>query len=265
MASVGLVIHRAIALENTVLRRSSWLFWVSIVYQSLSKTPTPCFQPTARGPPEFGHSLDTALDPPLCLCKIPPCFSCRQADLASGWCSDIVYVCVSHVWLFTTPWTVACEAPLSMEFFRQEYWSGLPCPLGEPSQPRGWTQVSCTGRRILYYVSHQGSLFGWYFLLAINHFSDTYFLSGTVLNSFPLLLPARLNISHHMLPWPQHVLPYIAIIWKGKKKKRSVVPLPFLSLFLWTAAEFKKGSTKSNGVPSPPIDTCSLYSCDSGK
>ena len=27
-----------------------------------------------------------------------------------------------------TPWTVACQAPLSMEFSRQEYWSTLPCP-----------------------------------------------------------------------------------------------------------------------------------------
>ena len=27
-----------------------------------------------------------------------------------------------------TPWTVACQAPLSMEFPRQEYWSGLPFP-----------------------------------------------------------------------------------------------------------------------------------------
>ena len=27
-----------------------------------------------------------------------------------------------------TLWTVACQAPLSMEFSRQEYWSGLPCP-----------------------------------------------------------------------------------------------------------------------------------------
>ena len=26
------------------------------------------------------------------------------------------------------PWTVACQAPLSMGFSRQEYWSGLPCP-----------------------------------------------------------------------------------------------------------------------------------------
>ena len=30
--------------------------------------------------------------------------------------------------LFATPWTVACQAPLSMEFSRQEYWSGLPFP-----------------------------------------------------------------------------------------------------------------------------------------
>ena len=27
-----------------------------------------------------------------------------------------------------TPWTVACQAPLSIEFFRQEYWSGFPFP-----------------------------------------------------------------------------------------------------------------------------------------
>ena len=30
--------------------------------------------------------------------------------------------------LFATPWTVACQAPLSMGFSRQEYWIGLPCP-----------------------------------------------------------------------------------------------------------------------------------------
>ena len=34
----------------------------------------------------------------------------------------------SHVWLFATLWTVARQAPLSMGFPRQEYWSGLPCP-----------------------------------------------------------------------------------------------------------------------------------------
>ena len=35
---------------------------------------------------------------------------------------------LSHIWLFATPWTVAYQAPLSMEFSRQEYWSGLPFP-----------------------------------------------------------------------------------------------------------------------------------------
>ena len=34
----------------------------------------------------------------------------------------------SRVWLFATQWTVACQAPLSIGFSRQEYWSGLLCP-----------------------------------------------------------------------------------------------------------------------------------------
>ena len=34
----------------------------------------------------------------------------------------------THVRLFVTLWTVACQAPLSMGFCKQEYWSGLPCP-----------------------------------------------------------------------------------------------------------------------------------------
>ena len=38
-----------------------------------------------------------------------------------------VYV-LSYVRLFVTPWSLACQAPLSMEFSRQEYWSGLPFP-----------------------------------------------------------------------------------------------------------------------------------------
>ena len=35
---------------------------------------------------------------------------------------------MSSVRLFATPWIVAHQAPLSMGFSRQEYWSGLPCP-----------------------------------------------------------------------------------------------------------------------------------------
>ena len=43
---------------------------------------------------------------------------------------------LSQAWLFATPWTVACQAPLSMAFSRQEYWSGLLCPpLGDLPNP----------------------------------------------------------------------------------------------------------------------------------
>ena len=39
-----------------------------------------------------------------------------------------VLSCFSHVLLFAIPWTVVHQAPLSMGFPRQEYWSGLPFP-----------------------------------------------------------------------------------------------------------------------------------------
>ena len=41
--------------------------------------------------------------------------------------SNVVWM-PSHGQLFETPWTVACQAPLSVGFSRQEYWSGLPFP-----------------------------------------------------------------------------------------------------------------------------------------
>ena len=45
-----------------------------------------------------------------------------------------------------TPWTVTCQAPLSMGFYWQEYWSGCHFLLQGSSQPKDWTQVSTAGR-----------------------------------------------------------------------------------------------------------------------
>ena len=51
-----------------------------------------------------------------------------------GWVCQYVRVCsvcaklLSHVRLFVTPWTVAWQAPVSIGFSRQEYWSGMSCP-----------------------------------------------------------------------------------------------------------------------------------------
>ena len=42
--------------------------------------------------------------------------------------SSVTVKLLSRVRLFAIPWTVAYQAPLSMEFSRKEYWSGLPFP-----------------------------------------------------------------------------------------------------------------------------------------
>ena len=45
------------------------------------------------------------------------------------WSENRMCICaLSHVRLFVTPWAVACQAPHFMGFFREEHWSGLPCP-----------------------------------------------------------------------------------------------------------------------------------------
>ena len=56
---------------------------------------------------------------------------------------------LSRVQLFVTPWTVAYQAPPSMGFPRQEYWSGLPFPSPEdllnpgiePRSPALWADA----------------------------------------------------------------------------------------------------------------------------
>ena len=63
---------------------------------------------------------------------------------------------LSCVRLFVTPWAVACQAPLSMGFSRQEYLSGLPFPSpGDLSNP-GLNSGLLYYRQILYHLNHQG-------------------------------------------------------------------------------------------------------------
>ena len=51
---------------------------------------------------------------------------------------------LSHVWLFATPWTITHQDPLSVEFSRQEYWSGFSFPLPRDlPDPRDQIRVSC--------------------------------------------------------------------------------------------------------------------------
>ena len=55
------------------------------------------------------------------------------------------------------PWTGACQASLSMEFSRQEYWSGLAFFLQEIFSTQGLNPILLYCRQILYHLSHQGS------------------------------------------------------------------------------------------------------------
>ena len=90
---------------------------------------------------------------------------------------------LSHVQLFVTPWTVAYQAPQSVGFSRQEYWSGLPFPspedlphpgikprsptvsadalLSEPPAKSRESRISIEGRMDKYTVmnSHTGILY----------------------------------------------------------------------------------------------------------
>ena len=79
---------------------------------------------------------------------------------------------LSHIQLFVTPWTVTHQAPLSVEFSWQEFWSGLPFPSpGESPWPRDWTCISCC---LLHWqadslpLCYLGSPFHWYRYTYVN-------------------------------------------------------------------------------------------------
>ena len=62
---------------------------------------------------------------------VGPSRAWMMSELVGHLRSGLLLLLLSHficVRLFVTPWTVAHQAPLSMGFSRQEYWSGLPFP-----------------------------------------------------------------------------------------------------------------------------------------
>ena len=77
--------------------------------------------------------LDRSLSPDLSF------LTCKVGIIPST--LMVICMCVlsrfNNVQFFATPWTVACQTPLSMGFSRQKYWSGLPCPSpGDLPHPR---------------------------------------------------------------------------------------------------------------------------------
>ena len=82
-----------------------------------------------------------------------------------------------------TPWTVARQAPVSMKFSRQEYWSGLLCLPPSVFPTQGLNPVSCIGGRFLTVWATSGShqttnLWDqvFYFFFQISHIVHHFFL-----------------------------------------------------------------------------------------
>ena len=85
------------------------------------------------------------------LLQTSPSSSVQNLNLQSKWYA-VFLSCFSHVWLFATPWSVSHQAPLTMGFSWEEYWSGLVAISFSrgSSQPRDRTRVSyisCTADR----------------------------------------------------------------------------------------------------------------------
>ena len=85
--------------------------------KSLQLCPTLC-HPIDGSPPGF---------------PVPGILQARTLErfaisLSNAWKSKVKVKSLSHVQLFTTPWTAAHQAPPSMGFSRWEYWSGVPSP-----------------------------------------------------------------------------------------------------------------------------------------
>ena len=85
--------------------------------KSLQSCPTPC-DPIDGSPPGS---------------PVPGILQARTLEwvaisFSSAWKWKRKGKSLSHVWLLATPWTAAFQAPPSMGFSRQEYWSGMPLP-----------------------------------------------------------------------------------------------------------------------------------------
>ena len=74
------------------------------------------------------------------------------------WVTELNWCCrFSHVWLFATPQTVAHQVSQSMEFSRQEYWSGLPFPPPKDLPNPGIELATTALQEDSLPLSHQGS------------------------------------------------------------------------------------------------------------
>ena len=100
----------------TILK-SLLIVWYAAAAKSLQSCPTLC----------------DPIDGSLPGSPVPGILQARTLEwvaisFSNAWKWKVKVKSLSHVWLLATPWTAAYQAPPSMGFSRQEYWSGVPLP-----------------------------------------------------------------------------------------------------------------------------------------
>ena len=110
-----------------------------------------------------------------------------------------MYACAQSCPILCRPWTVAHQAPLSSEFPRQEYWSGI-SSFRESSQPRDPTHFFCVsyiGRWVLYHWRHPGCKRDLCYLSTDSpgHFNTVQFSSSAVSDSLRLHRLESVNLT----------------------------------------------------------------------
>ena len=129
----------------------------------------------------------------MCFCG---CLGGYTYGLPRWRCAVLRHCCVR---LFVTPWTAACQAPLSLEFSRQEYWSGLPCP--SPDLPKyGYYELSISIYDHHYgMVAHLSNFFiSLMFVVYYGKDSGWWIVLQLLSHNF---IDSRLNVLEHMISW----------------------------------------------------------------
>ena len=124
---------------------SCFCFWTKVIYQSYTYLFLLFHLITAAA--KSLQSCPTLCDPIDCSppgSPVPGILQARALEwvaisFSNAWNWKGKGKSFSRVWLFATPWTVAYQAPLSMGFSRQEYWSGVPSP--SPDWTHEWVHI----------------------------------------------------------------------------------------------------------------------------